>query len=72
MADLAERVMAERGLNTADKRLVKTMVKRVGACLRDHRRKGVVRSEQTPDRFLRWRSVATYATFEGRQPSGSG
>lgn len=39
-ADLAQRVMAERGLNTADKRLVKTMVKRVGACLRDYRRKG--------------------------------
>jgi hypothetical protein len=37
-------VMAERGMNTADKRLVKTVGKRVGACLRHHRTKGVVRS----------------------------
>lgn len=37
-------VMAERGMNTADKRLVKTVGKRVGACLRHHRGKGLIRS----------------------------
>lgn len=37
-------VMAERGINTADKRLVKTVSKRVGASLRHHRLKGVIRS----------------------------
>jgi hypothetical protein len=36
--------MAERGMNTADKRLIKTVGKRVGACLRHHRAKGVIRS----------------------------
>lgn len=37
-------VMAERGMNTADKRLVKTVGKRVGACLRHHRTRGIIRS----------------------------
>ena len=37
-------VMAERGMNTADKRLVKTVSKRVGAALRHHRNKGLVKS----------------------------
>jgi hypothetical protein len=37
-------VMAERGMNTADKRLVKTVTKRVGACLRHHRNGKLVRS----------------------------
>lgn len=32
--EIAQHVMADRGLNTADKRLVQIMVKRVGACLR--------------------------------------
>lgn len=37
-------VMAERGMNTADKRLVRTVEKRVGSALRHHRNKGVIRS----------------------------
>lgn len=37
-------VMAERGMNTADKRLVKRVEKRVGACLRHPRIKGPIRS----------------------------
>lgn len=41
---LAQYVMADRGLNTADKRLVMTIGKRVGACLRHHRRKGLIAS----------------------------
>lgn len=40
--------MAERGLNTADVRLVKTIGKRVGACLRHWRVKGVVVSVPRP------------------------
>jgi hypothetical protein len=43
--ELAMHVMAERGMNTADKRLVKTVTKRVGACMRHHRNKGLVRSK---------------------------
>lgn len=38
--ELTMHVMAERGRNTADKRLVKTVMKRVAACLRHHRNKG--------------------------------
>lgn len=34
--ELTTHVMAERGMNTADKRLVKTVEKRVGASLRHH------------------------------------
>jgi hypothetical protein len=42
--ELTMHVMAERGMNTADKRLVKTVGKRVGACLRHHRAKGLIQS----------------------------
>ena len=37
---------AERGMNMVDKRLVKTVQKRVGSCLRHHRSKGLLRSTQ--------------------------
>ena len=40
--EITMHVMAERGMNTADKRLVKTVTKRVGACLRHHRNKGLL------------------------------
>src|SRR5260221_14327484 len=42
--ELTMHVMAERGMNTADKRLVRTVGKRVGAGLRHHRLKGLIRS----------------------------
>lgn len=42
--ELTMHVMAERGMNTADKGLVKTVTKRVGASLRHHRGKGLIRS----------------------------
>lgn len=42
--ELTMHVMAERGMNTADKRLVKTVTKRVGASLRHHRAKGLIQS----------------------------
>lgn len=51
---LAQFVMAERGLNTADKKLVKTVAKRVGSALRHHRAKGTLRSIKGPDSFLLW------------------
>lgn len=52
--DLAMHVMAERGLNTADKGLVRTVQKRVGACLRWHRSKGTLRSHEGPGQFMLW------------------
>jgi hypothetical protein len=50
-------VMAERGTNTADKRLVKTVTKRVGASLRHHRAKGLIRSTKSLGDRLAWEVV---------------
>ena len=52
--DIAQHVMAERGLNTSDAGLVRLVGKRVGACLRHHRAKGLVRSEAGPETYLVW------------------
>ena len=52
--DIAQHVMAERGLNTSDKRLVRLVGKRVGACLRHQREKGLVRSRPGPGAYLVW------------------
>ena len=41
---LAQHFMAQRGLNTADKKQVRIVGKRIGACLRHHRARGVLRS----------------------------
>ncbi len=53
--DLARHVMAERGLNTADKRLVRTIGKRVGSSMRYIREWGLVRSEKGLEQYLVWR-----------------
>ncbi|MCH7710071.1 MAG: hypothetical protein IH903_00385 [Proteobacteria bacterium] len=55
--DLAQHVMAERGLNAADKKLVQLVGKRVGACLRHHRNRGLVVSERGPEAHLVWEIV---------------
>ncbi|MGX5804159.1 hypothetical protein ACWGS9_23335 [Bradyrhizobium sp. Arg314] len=52
--ELTMHVMAERGMNTADKRLVKTICKRVGACLRHHRNKGLLRSTEGLGQHIVW------------------
>jgi hypothetical protein len=44
--DITIRVMSERNLNLNDKKLVRIVSKRVGACLKHHRNKGLVRSER--------------------------
>ena len=53
-AEVAQRVMAERGLDTANLRLLKTMQKRTGACLRHWERKGTARKERGPDQIMVW------------------
>lgn len=53
-AEIAQRVMAERGLDTANLRLLKTMQKRTGACLRHWERKGAARKQRGPDQFMLW------------------
>lgn len=55
--ELTMHVMAERGMNTADKRLVKTVSKRVGACLRHHRNKELIRSAKGLGDRIAWEVV---------------
>lgn len=52
--DSAQLVMAERGLNNADKRLVRTMGKRIGATMRSLRNRGLVRSKQGTGQYMLW------------------
>ena len=49
--------MAERNLNAADKRMLRTVSKRVGSCLRHYRAKGVLRSERKSGSNLLWTAV---------------
>lgn len=53
--EITRHLMGERGLDTANKGLVRVMNKRVGACLRDQRKKGRVVSERTEGQGLVWR-----------------
>jgi hypothetical protein len=53
--ELAARVMAERGMNTADKKTLRLISKRVGAALRHYRGKGAIRSEGARNGLLVWR-----------------
>jgi hypothetical protein len=48
------RLMTERELNSADKRLTKTIQKRVGAALRNMRDRGLVASAQGKGGLLLW------------------
>lgn len=52
--DIAQRVMAERGLDTANVRLLKTMTKRAGACLRNLQQQGAVTRQPGPGQFMLW------------------
>jgi hypothetical protein len=51
---LAQFVMAHRGLNTADKRLVKTIGKRVDSTMRHQRSKGFVKVFRKPGQCAVW------------------
>lgn len=53
-AEIASRVAAERGLDTASTRTMNLMAKRVGSSLREYRAKGHVTSEMGPDKLLVW------------------
>jgi len=52
--ELTHFVMSERGLNLADKRLVQTLQKRIGACLKHYRMRGTLKATQGPGSFLLW------------------
>lgn len=57
--ELTLHVMAERGLNTADKRLQKTIAKRVSSCLRHHRKSGLLKSQKAGRELTVWERVVT-------------
>ena len=50
-------VMAARTLNPSDKPLLRVLSKRVGACLRMQKGKGLVRSSVGPNRTLLWEII---------------
>jgi hypothetical protein len=52
--EIAQRVMAERGLDSANVRLLKLIMKRTGACLRHWERRGFARKEPGPNGFKLW------------------
>lgn len=52
--EITMHVMAERGLNTADPRLLKLVGRRVGACLRHHRKKRIVESFRASGALTHW------------------
>lgn len=53
-AEIAQRVMAERGLDTGNARLVKLMGKRTGACLRHWEKRGAAHKQHGPERWMMW------------------
>lgn len=55
--ELTMHLVAERGMNTADKRLVKAVTKRVGACLRHHQTKKLIRSVDGFENRIAWEVV---------------
>lgn len=55
--ELAQRVMAERGLDTANLKILKLMQSRVGACMKHLEKKGVAKQQQGPGKFLLWELV---------------
>ena len=56
-ADLAHRVMAERGLDTANVHLLKIITKRTGACLRHWQAKGTASKRKGPGQYVLWELV---------------
>ncbi|MBK8209655.1 MAG: hypothetical protein IPK78_06425 [Rhodospirillales bacterium] len=52
--EIAFHVMAERGLNVHDKRLVRIIQQRVGASLKHWRERGILNATKGPGAFLLW------------------
>ena len=56
--DLAVEVLRQRGLNPDDPRLVRLMIRRVGACLTKQREFGRAKSRPGPAPWLLWEPVS--------------
>jgi hypothetical protein len=52
--DIAARLIVERGLDSADRKLARTLTKRVCTALRHQERRGTVQSRQGPGRVTLW------------------
>jgi hypothetical protein len=52
--EITLRLMKRRAMNAADKGLVRTVTKRVIACLRHNRAKGLLKSAKAPGQQLLW------------------
>jgi hypothetical protein len=52
--EVTSHVMTEWGMSVGDRGLVKAVTKRVGACLRYQRQKGLIRSIEGPNARLLW------------------
>lgn len=57
--DIAMQLIAQRGLDQSDKKLLRLMTRRVGAALRHQRDRGVVRSFPGPGQFVFWEMSAS-------------
>lgn len=55
--ELTQHVMADRGMNTSDKKAVKIMIEKVGACLRNYKYKGIISSRKGEGRGVIWEIV---------------
>ncbi len=53
--EIAEAVMAARRLDTTDQELLSLFIRRIGACMRQMRLKGVVEQVELDGRFKGWR-----------------
>ena len=60
--DITQRVMGERGLDTANVPLLETMTKRAGACLRGLQKQGAVTRRPRPGQFMLWETARASAS----------
>lgn len=58
--ELTKYVMTERKMNWADRRLMRSVLKRVGSCLRHYRLKGLIVSKENDEGFLEWSINESY------------
>jgi hypothetical protein len=68
-SDVAARVMAERGLDSANLRLRKLISGRVGSCMRIWEKKNLIRGELGPDRLKYWEIVRCAAPVPTEKPT---
>lgn len=61
---LSQLLLTERGVQSTDRRMLQTIVKRVGACMKNCRARGLVKARKGPGSFLLWSLAGTPMTAE--------